>query len=573
MSKTQTKSITLPIGGMSCAACSSRVERVISRLSGVESVSVNLLSEKAAISYQPEDVRLSAIKKVVQKAGFQPGNVDDTIHTSSLQKGPDKERLRLRQKMIVALTFTIPLLILAMGAMVGLPLPDFVIPEESPKSAALIQLGLTLPVVATGLHMYRKGIWSLFQLAPNMDSLITVGTGAALIYSFYGTALIFTGENAAHYLYFETAAAIIAFILIGKYLEMVSKGRSSQAIKELMAIQAQTATVIEGNDELEMPIGEVEPSDVLRVHPGERIPLDGRVIEGQSTVDESMLTGESLPVPKQPGDEVTGGSVNQNDGLIVEVTRVGQDTTLAQIIRLVEDAQTQKAPIARLADQVSAVFVPVVITIAIVAAAGWLLAGSETSFALSIFIAVLVVACPCALGLATPTAIMVGTGRGAELGVLFKGGEALQQLQSLDVVVLDKTGTLTEGRPAVSEVVPLADLDEKQILAYAASVEVGSEHPLAHAIVVAAENLGVKRQTATDFTNLPGQGMAARVGDIDVLLGNMKLFRSRGLLETAKASRYGSTSRSIPGPAGSVGRDSSAGNLYFESASVALRPR
>ena len=528
----QAKSVVLPVAGMTCAACSSRVEKVVGKLAGVDEVTVNLLSENAAISYRPETTRLSEIKAAIQKAGYTPGEVSAEGVRDTDRDRKERERVILLRKMIVALGFTLPLLAFAMGHMAGLPLPHWLAAESSPLTFALAQLLLTLPVVAAGWHMYTGGFRNLFHLAPNMDSLIAVGTGAALAYSLFNTGLILVGNaSGAGHLYYETAAAIVAFILVGKYLETLSKGRTSQAIKELMAIQPKTARVMQDGREIELAVEEIEPGDLLRVRPGERVPLDGTVTEGASAMDESMLTGESLPVEKRPGDPVTGGSINQTGLLTVKVERVGEATTLAQIIRLVEQAQAGKAPIARLADQVSGIFVPVVMSIATAAALAWLAAGATLPFALSIFIAVLVIACPCALGLATPTAIMVGTGKGAEHGVLIKGGEALERLQALDVVVFDKTGTITEGRPRVTDILPLDGRSPDDLLRLAASAEVGSEHALGASIVRESAERGIAPLPGEGFEAIPGRGIRVTVDGKQVLLGNPALMREEGVMD------------------------------------------
>jgi len=531
------KEVSLPVGGMTCAACVGRVERAIGKLDGVDSAVVNLVTEKATIHYRQSITRLSEIKRAIEKAGYQPGEVDVEATPDLHQDSKAQEQRVMRRRLVVALGFTVPLLLLTMGHMVGLPLPAWLAPHTAPIAFATTQLLLTLPVVVAGFHMYRQGFASLLHLAPNMDALILVGTGAALVYSVVGSAQVILGDAAAaQQLYFETAAAIIAFVMIGKYLETVSKGRSSQAIKELMAIQPRRATVLQDGAELEMSIDEIEPGDRLRVRPGERIPLDGRVVEGSSAVDESMLTGESLPVTKGSGDPVTGGSVNGNGLLLVEVERVGEATTLAQIIKLVEQAQTQKAPIARLADRVSMYFVPAVMGLAVLAAVLWLLAGADLHFALTIFIAVMVIACPCALGLATPTAIMVGTGRGAELGVLLKGGAALERLQAIDVVVVDKTGTLTEGRPTVTDVIALDDHDEAAVVRLAAAVEVGSEHPLGQAIMDRAQELNLDLPAASGFQSIPGKGIEAEVEGHRIVVGKPALLVERGIVDAPPAA-------------------------------------
>ena len=524
--------VMVPIGGMTCASCVGRVEKALQSLPGVDEVAVNLLTEKASIHYQPDVIRLSAIKQTVVDAGYEPGEISTEVAPDLERERSEREQRVLRRKLTLALLFTAPLLVVAMGHMIGLPLPSFLSPEQAPLKFALLQLALTVPVLLAGAHMYRKGVANLVRLSPSMDSLIAVGTGAALLYSLVGLGRILLGDVAGlKMLYFETSAAIIAFVLVGKYLEFVSKGRSSLAIKKLMTIQPSRATVLQGEKELELPIEEIEVGDRLRVRPGERIPLDGIVLEGASSADESMLTGESMPVIKKVGDEVSGGAINGSGTLVIKVERIAGDTTLAQIVRLVEQAQSRKAPIARLADTVSHYFVPAVMAIAVLAAGVWLLAGATLSFALSIFIAVLVIACPCALGLATPTAIMVGTGKGAELGILIKGGDALERLQDLDVIVVDKTGTLTEGQPSVTDVVPLAGHSEQELLTMAAAVEVGSEHPLAEAVRRAADELDVPTQIATDYVTTPGKGIEAIVDGTTVLLGNRTFMVERGMVE------------------------------------------
>ncbi len=533
----EVKSVVLPVEGMTCAACSVRVEKAIGKLPGVEKVSVNLLSEKAAIQYQPRVTRLSEIKQAVIKAGYLTREVERNEAVDAHQDSKEAERLVMLRKVRVAMGFTLPLLVLAMGHMAGMPLPAWLDAGAAPLNFALAQLLLTLPVIWAGLHMYRGGLRALYHLSPNMDSLISLGTGAAMVYSLINTVGIALGDaSLTAGLYYETGAAILAFILLGKYLETVSKGRTSQAIKKLMAIQPKTARVVHGETELELAIDEVEPGDLVRVRPGEQVPLDGVVTEGASAVDESMLTGESLPVEKRPGDAVTGASINQAGLLTVRVERVGEETTLSRIIRLVEQAQANKAPIARLADRVSGIFVPVVMSIAILAGLAWLLAGYSVPFALSIFIAVMVIACPCALGLATPTAIMVGTGKGAEIGVLIKGGEALERLQGLDVVVLDKTGTITEGKPVVTDVLPTGKWPEDELLQWAASAEKGSEHALGEAIVREAEARKLEFLAVAEYRAIPGMGLRVKVNGRPVILGNAALFSEEGIsIETTEA--------------------------------------
>ncbi|MDH4121447.1 MAG: heavy metal translocating P-type ATPase [Deltaproteobacteria bacterium] len=525
------REVTIPIAGMTCASCVARIEKAVAKVPGVEGVTVNLLTEQGVVRYRPRETRLSAIKQAVAKAGYTPLDIQADNKPDAHQERKDQEKKELLARFITAAMFAIPLLIVAMGHAFGLHLPTLISPESYPLGFALAQLGLTLPVIAAGWPLYRTGVRSLWGLAPNMDSLIALGTGAAVLYSLMNTGRVLLGDpTGTMELYYETAGVILMFILLGKYLEAVTKGRTSQAIKKLMAIQPKTAVVLQDGKEQRMPVEEVEPGDRLRVRPGETIPLDGQVAAGASSVDESMLTGESLPVEKREGDRVTGGSMNQNGMLEVVVDRVGAETTLARIIKLVEDAQGGKAPIARLADQVSGVFVPVVMGIALLAGGAWLFTGHEVSFSLGIFIAVLVIACPCALGLATPTAIMVGTGRGAELGVLIKGGEALEALRKIDVVVFDKTGTLTRGKPQVMDVKSIGQWPEEDWLAWGASAEVGSEHSLAAAISAEGARRGLPVLPVEGFQAIPGRGLHAKVNGHDLVLGNLTLMAERSLL-------------------------------------------
>jgi Cu+-exporting ATPase len=418
------------------------------------------------------------------------------------------------------------------------PLPAFLDPMNYPLAYALVQLLLTIPAIAAGNRFYRVGAKALWHLAPNMDTLIAIGTAAAFLYSLASTVRIALGDMAAvGELYFETAAVIIALILLGKTLEAVSKGRTSQAIKKLMGLAPKTAVIVQDGKETEIPIAEVEVGDLVRVRPGEKIPVDGEVVEGYTSVDESMLTGESIPVEKKVGDQVTGASLNKNGSITFRATRVGSDTALAQIIRLVEQAQGSKAPIAKLADVVSGYFVPIVIGIGLLAGAGWLLSGQSVVFGLTIFTAVLVIACPCALGLATPTAIMVGTGRGAESGILIKGGAALEETHRVQTVVLDKTGTVTEGKPVVTDLVSANGIAPEELLRLAASAELHSEHPLGEAIVTSAGERGIATVALEGFQAIPGRGIEARIEGRLVLLGNEQFMNERGVAPGPLAER------------------------------------
>jgi len=421
------RDVTIPISGMTCASCAKAVERAIKKLPGIREVSVNYATEKARVLYDPGSTRISEIKNAVSKAGYKPMEVEAGEQVDRERERREKERKTLWTKFLVAVIFTAPLLYISMGHMMGLPMPDFIMPEMHPLNFGLVQLILVIPVMISGYRFYTVGFSRLFKGEPNMDSLIAVGTSAAFLYGIYAIVQIINGNTEyAQDLYFETAGVIIALIMLGKYLEAITKGKTSEAIKKLMGLSPKTATVIHDGKEMVIPIEEVEVGDIILVKPGEKIPVDGEVIEGRTSVDESMLTGESIPVEKYAGSKVVGASINKNGTIRFKATKVGKDTTLAQIIKLVEDAQGSKAPIAKLADIIAGYFVPVVIAIAVLAGVAWYISGESLIFSLTIFISVLVIACPCALGLATPTAIMVGTGKGAEYGVLIKGGEALE---------------------------------------------------------------------------------------------------------------------------------------------------
>ena len=513
---------TFKIEGMTCAACARTVERVTSKLDGVINASCNLATEKLHIEYDPYKVRVSEIKQAIEKAGYRAIDEEVAVDKDKL----NKERIikTLLYRFIFSLIFTVPLLYITMGHMIGLPLPNFLHPDHAPFVYALTQLIITLPVVITGYKFYTHGFKSLFRLSPNMDSLIAIGTSAAFLYGIFATIMIAIGNHHyVHELYFESAAVILTLITLGKYLEAVSKGKTSEAIKKLMTLAPNTATIIKDGQELEIPIDEVEVNDIIIVKPGERMPVDGVVIEGWTSVDESMLTGESIPVEKNVGDKIIGASINKNGTIKYRATKVGKDTVLSQIIKLVEEAQGSKAPIARLADIISGYFVPVVITLAILASLAWLIIGKESPvFALKIFISVLVIACPCALGLATPTAIMVGTGKGAEHGVLIKSGTALEVAGKIQMIVLDKTGTITVGKPEVTDIIT-SDYSEEELLTLAASAEKGSEHSLGEAIVNKAKELGLTLNSPDQFEALPGHGIKVQIGDKVILLGNEKL--------------------------------------------------
>ncbi|MCP4297941.1 MAG: heavy metal translocating P-type ATPase [Proteobacteria bacterium] len=529
------ESIIYRVEGMTCASCVRRVEVGISAVPGVDSASVNLTTEKVKVEYQAGNTSLRSIRDAVDEAGFKLVSIK-TDEKNDEQDIRHQNALKLQlTKLLIAATFSIPLVFIAMADMVGLELPTLLSPQKSPSNYALIQLLLMIPVVVAGFNFYTNGFAALRRLSPNMDSLIAVGTTSAIGYSLWNTWLIFRGfQEMAMNLYYETGAVIITLIMVGKYLESISKGRASMAIKKLMNLQPSMAVVIDGEKEKEIPIDEVETGDILIAKPGERIAVDGVIKDGRAVVDESMLTGESLPVVKKTGDPVYGASVNQNGYIHYQATKVGKDTVLARIIQLVEDAQGNKAPIARLADIISGYFVPIVILIASLAAGFWYLAGMPVSFALMIFISVMVIACPCALGLATPTAIMVGTGRGAALGILIKGGEALEIAAGLKAIVFDKTGTLTEGKPKITKIISFLDYPEDQLIGLTASIEKKSEHALANAFLLAAQERNLPVSKVNNVETIPGHGITGEIGDLKIGLGNLKLMHKLGALKEEK---------------------------------------
>ena len=532
--KTEYSDVTIPIGGMTCAACARRVEKAVGKLEGVESSSVNFATEKATIAYDPRKVRLSVIKAAIEKAGYQALEVNKA-------DAADEDRLRKQQeiktlwtKFITSAVFSLPLLYIAMAPMISfirLPFPSAIEPMNYPLAYALTELILTAPVIGVGYKFYTIGFKALFQRSPNMDSLIAIGTTAAVLYSIYNTFQIAAGHfMAVDALYFESAGVIITLILLGKSLEAVSKGRTSEAIKKLMGLAPKTAVILENGQEKEIPIDEVEIGDIILVKPGDKIPVDGTVTGGHTSIDESMLTGESMPVDKKEGDPVYAASLNTTGVIQFKAEKIGSDTALAQIIKLVEDAQGSKAPIAQMADIVSGYFVPVVCVIALLAGIGWYFGtGGDLKFALTIFISVLVIACPCALGLATPTAIMVGTGKGAENGILIKGGEALETAHKINTIVFDKTGTITEGKPKVTDVLVAGSVSKDRLLQLTASAERGSEHPLGQAIVLGAKESGLTLLEAEQFDSLTGRGIKARLEGEDILAGNRKLMDEQNI--------------------------------------------
>ncbi len=542
-----TQDYEITVSGMTCASCVRAVEKSVGKLAGVESVSVNLATERALVKYNPEVLRPSEIRNEISDAGYKPVEITESSAGDAHQKSKEREIRVLWAKFTVAALFSVPLFYLAMGAMLGWPIPSSLAPMRFPLRYALTQILLVLPVIAAGYRFYVVGVKAMLHRSPNMDSLIAMGTAAAIFYSLFSIFQVLSGDfMAVDHLYFETAGVIITLILLGKSLEAVTKGRTSQSIKKLLGLRPKTATVILDGVEKEIAVAEVRASDTVLVRPGERIPVDGVVLRGNTSVDESMLTGESIPVEKNPGDAVVGASINRNGSITFKATAVGADTVLSRIVKLVEDAQGSKAPIARLADIVSGYFVPVVFVIAFVSAALWFFTGHDSVFALTIFVAVLTIACPCALGLATPTAIMVGTGKGAESGILIKSGEALETAHKITTVVFDKTGTLTEGRPVLTDILPAEGFDRALLLALTAAAEHASEHPLGEAIVNAAAAEEIALAPVTDFSAIPGKGIAATVtlsgaAERRVLAGNAALLSDRSVAVPEGALRAADT--------------------------------
>ena len=531
--------IELAIEGMHCAACSSRVEKAIGNLPGVTEASVNLATERARLQIDPDQIKVSEIQDAVAQAGYKATPVEKEDAGSA---SPDLEMQQrvadLKKSLIYCLAFSIPLFLISMSELLWIPMPSALAPESAPLNHALVQFLLTLPVIWIGRFFYIQGIPGLLRFAPDMDTLIAVGTGAAFVYSTWNFAGIILGMDPvakAGDLYFDSAAVIITLITLGRFLENRSKSKTTEAVRQLLQLSPDKATLIKEDQLLEVEVKEITPGDVLLVRPGERIPVDGEVLEGNSSIDESMLTGESIPVNKQQGDFVVGGSYNTHGSLRMKASRVGEDTVLAQIVALVREAQGSKAPIASLADKVSLYFVPIVIGVAIVAGLGWFILGQMgVAFSLRIFVAVMVIACPCALGLATPTAIMVGTGRGAQLGILIKSGRALEIAEQVSTIVFDKTGTLTRGEPELTDIEMLEsgqNRTREDILPLIGAVELESEHPLARAVVSGVQSEGVKveHHGVQNFHSVPGKGVMADINGHKLLVGNLEFMQEKGL--------------------------------------------
>lgn len=530
------------VTGMTCAACQANVTRCVSKLEGVEEVNVSLLANQMTVSYDESKVGEEDIIQAVEKIGYGASSLEQQQATAQSKAGFRSEwqarqdqamnsQKQMKRRLISSIVLLVPLMYIAMGSMMGLPVPWFFVGMENSLVNALAQLLLTIPVLFINRHFFQTGFKALWHRAPNMDSLVAIGSGASLVYGLFAMFRLAYGfghgdmelvHEYAHALYFESAAMILTLVTVGKYLEARSKSKTGDALGKLVDLAPKTAVVLRGGVEQTIPAEQVVAGDIVVIRPGEGIPVDGVVTEGHGYVDQAAITGESIPVEKNPGDQVISATINKNGTFQFQASKVGEDTTLSQIIRLVDEASNSKAPIARLADKVSGVFVPVVIAIAIVTAIVWLIAGMGFEFALSNAISVLVISCPCALGLATPVAIMVGTGKAAEMGILIKSAESLENLHNVDTIVLDKTGTITSGHPAVTDVLPLdRSLTEEQFLAEAAAAEFGSEHPLAQAVVERAQQLGLSLPKAEAFEAVAGRGIRAKVNGREYLAGNL----------------------------------------------------
>ena len=530
------------VTGMSCAACSAHVEKAVSQLPGIQSISVNLLANSMQAEYDEGQLSSADICKAVSDAGYgaspkggKTSRGDDTPQEDVVEK----EIRAMKHRLIWSAVFLVPLFYLGMGHMMGFPLPAVLKGVENSMVYALAQLVLVLPILYLNDKYFVGGFQALGRKAPNMDSLIAVGAAAGMIYSIYSLFVIayalghgdmMTAEDFhMNHLYLESAGMILTLIDVGKYLETRSKGKTSDALKHLMNLQPKTASVLKNGEETEIPAEEVQVGDEIVVRPGQSIPVDGVVASGSTSVDESALTGEPIPAEKHPGDKVSGGTINGNGVFTFTANRVGEDTTLAQIIRLVQDASASKAPIAKLADRVAGIFVPVVLGIALATAVIWLIVTQSVTAALTAGMAVVVISCPCSLGLATPVAIMVGTGKGAELGILFKSAESLETLHKIDTIVLDKTGTITKGKPAVTDLLPAEGRTEEELLNLAASLEAASEHPLAEAITALAKERNIPLCPVTGFEAKPGLGLTAKIDGDSYAAGNRRLMEQLGV--------------------------------------------
>ena len=545
------KKLELKIDGISCQACVAKIERKLSRTGGVEKALVNISNNMADIEYNEKEIKASEIMKIIEKLGYTPKRREDLKDKEEAIRAEKKLKSELTKSKI-AIILSLILMYISMSHMLGLPVPHIIYPVDNIANYVAVQFVIAVTVMIIGKRFYKVGFRQLFMLSPNMDSLVAVGTSSAFIYSLYISYKIFADKNIhlMHSLYYESAAMIIAFVMLGKYLETLSKGKASAAIKKLVNFQAKKANIIRNGEVIEIGIEEVSKGDTVFIKPGEKIPVDGVIIEGHSTIDEAMITGESIPVEKSENDKVYSGSINKDGALKVIVNATEGETLISKIAKLVEDAQMTKAPIARLADRVSLIFVPTVIFIAIFAALLWWflikynvvsVSQNHFEFVLTIFISILIIACPCSLGLATPTAIMVGTGKGAELGILIKSGEALEKLNEIDTIVFDKTGTLTEGTPKVIDIVSIGNaLSKDEILKIAASMEVNSEHPLGKAVYDEAKEKNVELYEVKKFLSISGRGVIGEIEEKKYLLGNKKLLLDNGIsnLHEEEIHRY-----------------------------------
>jgi Cu+-exporting ATPase len=521
---------TIGITGMRCSSCVVTIENSLKKVDGVWDAKVNFASERAHIEYDAARVTKEKLEEAISRAGYKAirRKVDEEQVTTDIEKETREREIKsLKIRFLISLLLAIPLLYFAMAPHLGLPVSDAIL-----GNMALIQFLFTTPIIIAGYQFYTKGFGSVIKTrTANMDTLVALGTGAAYVYSLFVSVAIWTGslKYGMENLYYEIAGILITFILLGKWLESIAKGRTSDAIKELLGLEAKTAIVLRNGEEKEIPVEEVVIGDVVLVKPGQKISVDGKVIEGHSSVDESMITGESIPVEKTQGEEVIGATINKTGSFKFVATKVGKDTALAQIVRLVEEAQGSKAPVEELADKISAYFVPAVVLIGIIAFIIWLSVGQGFRFALTVAIAVLIIACPCALGLATPTAVMVGTGIGAQNGILIKNAKSLQLASKIDAVLFDKTGTLTRGKPELTDVIKLDKMSENGVLRFAAIAEKNSEHPLGEAIIIGAKEKGIDIPEPEDFESITGRGVSARHQDRVILLGNRKLMEERNI--------------------------------------------
>ena len=553
------------VTGMTCSACSSHVEKSVSKLTGVENVSVNLLTNSMQVEFDENKLDTAGIIKAVEDAGYgaavKDGHAKSGTKTSGQSDSQENSGLsaveqnvkNMKKRLIVSLIFWIPLMYVSMGHMIyqwlNIPMPPFTMNflhgNENAITYAFTQFLLLLPILIANQKYFKNGFKTLWHRSPNMDSLIAIGAGAAILYGIFaiyrigyamGHGDIMVVHQYAHDLYFESAGTILTLITIGKYLETKSKGKTSEAITKLLNLAPKTVTAVRDGVEQVVDAADVEKGEIFLVKPGESVAVDGIVLEGKSSFDESAITGESIPVPKQEGDTIVSASINKSGLIRAKATKVGEDTTIAQIIRLVEEASSSKAPIAKMADKIAGVFVPTVITIALITGVIWLISGATFEFAMSTAIAVLVISCPCALGLATPVAIMVGTGKGAENGILIKSGDALETAHQIDTVVLDKTGTITQGKPVVTDIICAAgkSADKTQLLQIAGSLEKGSEHPLAEAIVNYCVTNNISLEKVTDFNALFGKGIEGTVSGTHYYAGNEKMMEEKGISLSAE---------------------------------------